>query len=92
MADNTVAKVFRVFLLKAEAVVLFVFVPLFELDDKVNVLRVTDTRDTEQSFDVDDSDAAQFDEVLRDVRCGADQRLLGDTADFDDIIRDGVLV
>ena len=26
--------------------------------------------------------------MLRDVRCGADQRLLGDTADFDDIIRD----
>ena len=72
VADNFVAKVLRVFLFEAEAVVFCVFVPLSEFDDEVDGLSLFYARYTEQGFNVYDTDTAKLDEVLGGLGCGSD--------------------
>ena len=54
--------------LPVQAVIVIVFLPVFQLDDKIDVLFLLDTLNTIECLDIDDSDSAQFDKISRDVR------------------------
>ena len=82
MADNLVAEVLCVFLFEAETVVFRIFVPLSELDDKVDALSLFYARYTEQSLNVHDTDTTKFDEVLGGLGCGSDKCVFADFSDF----------
>ena len=73
MAHDLVSKVFGVFFMQTETVIFFVAVPLFQFDDKVYRLGILDTLNTEQRFDIDDTDASKLDKMPRDVRRRSDQ-------------------
>ena len=88
MADNLVSKELNILFFQAQTVVFFLFVPLLELDDKIDGLGIFYALDTKQCLDVDDTDTAQLDKVTRDIRCRSDQRNVADTADFNHIITD----
>ena len=88
MADHAIAKILRVFLLQAETVIFLVLIPLLQLNNNVNVLRIANTGNTEQSLYIDDSDSPELDKVLGDIRCRAHQGFLGNLADFHNIIAD----
>lgn len=93
VADNLVAQIFRIFLFQSETVVFSVLVPLFQTDYEVDILCLADTRSTEQRLDVHNTNTAQLDKVLCDIRCGSDQCFLTDLADLYNVVRspDGVL-
>ena len=87
MADNLVAQIFRIFLFQSETVVFSVLVPLFQTDYEVDILCLADTRSTEQRLDVHNTNTAQLDKVLCDIRCSSDQCFLTDLADLYNIVR-----
>ena len=49
-------------------VVFFIFIPLFQLDDKIDGLGILNTLDTEQGLHIDDTDAAKLDKMPGDIR------------------------
>ena len=87
VADNLVAQIFRIFLFQSETVVFSVLVPLFQTDYEVDILCLADTRSTEQRLDVHNTNTAQLDKVLCDIRCSSDQCFLTDLADLYNIVR-----
>ena len=68
VACHFVSKELCVLLLQAEAVILVLFLPVFKLDDKVDLLLLLDTLHTVESLDIDDADSAHLDEVSCDIR------------------------
>ena len=85
MAHNFIAEELRILLLKTEAVILIILLPVFQLDDEVDLLLFLDALHAEERLDIDDSDTAKFNEISRDVWRRADQRVLVDLADLDHI-------
>ena len=68
MTCHFISKVFDILLFQSQAVIVIVFLPVFQLDDKIDVLFLLDTLNTIECLDIDDSDSAQFDKISRDVR------------------------
>ena len=68
MTYHFIAEELCILLLQAKAIILLVTIPLFQLDDQVNGLRILDTLHTEQCLDINDSDTAQLDKMTRDIR------------------------
>ena len=68
MAYNFIAKELCIFLLQAKAVIFIIFLPIFQLDDKVDLLFFLYTLNTKQSLYIDNTDTSQFDKVSGDVR------------------------
>jgi hypothetical protein len=67
-----ISQKFRIFFFESETVIFTVLVPFLELDDQIDLLRILHMLNTVKGFDVNDSDAPQFNEMSGDVRCGSD--------------------
>jgi len=73
----------------ADAVVDFVWIPVFQLDDELDLLFIANGADAEEVGYIDNSEAADFHVVADDFVCALphEQRAI-ETADFDDIVSD----
>ena len=73
----------------ADTVVDFVGVPVFELDDELDLLFVANGADAEEVGYIDNAEAADFHVVADDfVRALSHEQRAIETADFDDIVSD----
>ena len=86
VTHDAVAEVLDKVLLEAQAVEFLVLAPLLQLDDQIDILAVADTGDAKQSLYVNNADTPQFDQMLRDLGRGADQRVLAHLADLDHVV------
>ena len=63
MTGHFITKELGVFLVESQTVVLFVLVPLFQFDDQINALGLTDAFNTIQSLHINNTDTAKLDEM-----------------------------
>ena len=63
-----IPQIFGIVFFQSQSVVLFVLIPVFQADDQIKRQRILYRGCTEQSLDIHDTDASQFDEMLRDIR------------------------
>ena len=68
MTYDFIAEELCVLLLKSQTVILVILLPVFQLDDQIDLLLLLDSLDTEQRLHVNDADSAQLDKVTCDVR------------------------
>jgi len=68
MTGHFITKELGVFLIESKTVVLFVLVPLFQFDDQINALGLTDAFNTIQSLHINNTDTAKLDEMSGDLR------------------------
>src|SRR5699024_1468083 len=87
VAYDLVSEEFRILLLQPQTVVLFVPAPVFQRNDQIDILGLSDALHTEHGSYVHDADASQLDEVLCDIRCSSDQRFITYLADLYHVIR-----
>ena len=86
MADHLIAEKLRVAVLQAQPVVLFVLVPVLQLNDHVDILGIFYALNTVQGLHINDTDTSQLDEVLGDIRRTSYQSRVTDFADLYNII------
>ena len=86
MADHLVPQILRIFFLQPQPVIFLILVPVLQPDHQIDALGILDAGYAEQGLDVDDADAAQLNEMLGDVRRGADQRIVADLSDLHHIV------
>ena len=63
-----------------------ILIPVFQLNDHVDGLRLLDAFHTEQRLHVHDTDAAQLDEMLGNLRGTAYQGVVADLMDLDHVV------
>ena len=68
MTGHFITKELGVFLIESQTVVLFVLVPLFQFDDQINALGLTDAFNTIQSLYINNTDTAKLNEMSGDLR------------------------
>ena len=68
MADDLITQKFRVLLFQSKTIVFFFPIPLFQLDDQIDGLRILDALNAEQRLYINDSDTAQLDKMPCDIR------------------------
>ena len=86
MANHFVTKEFCIFFFQTEAVIFFILIPVFQSDNQIDILGLSDTLYTEQSLDIHDTDTSQLDKMSRNIRCRSDKCLITDSADLNYII------
>ena len=87
MTYHLVAQEFCILLLQAQAVVILILVPVLQLNHHIDLLGLLHALDAEQGLHIHDADAAQLDEMLRDLRRASHQRVVADLVDLHHIVR-----
>ena len=73
-------------ILKTQAVIIVFLFPVFQFDDKIDLLALLDTLNTKKTLNIDDTDTTQFDQMLGDLR-GTSQKSVGvSLSDLDHVI------
>ena len=86
VADDLIAQILRIGLLKSKPVVLLILIPVLKTDYEVDVGGVLYGTCTEQCLDVHNADTAQLDKVLCHIRSGTDKGIIAHLADLHHVI------
>ena len=86
VAYHFISQILGVLFLHAEPVVIFIFVPLFEVDDQIYLLAFLYRRHTKEGSDVHDADASKLYKVSRDIRSRADEEFFTYLSDLHHVI------
>ena len=87
MAYYLVAQIFDIFFFQSQAVIIRIFLPVFQFDHQIDLLLFLDALYTIQSLYIYDANAPQFNKMPGHFRRSSDQCMFIDLADFHYIIR-----
>ena len=87
MTYYLIAQIFDIFFFQSQAVIIRIFLPVFQFNNQINLLLFLDTLHTIQSLYIYDANAPQFNKMPGHFRRSSDQCMFIDLADFHHIIR-----
>ena len=87
MACDLIAEIIHIFLFQTKTIIFFILAPVFQTDDQIDISRILYAGNTEQCLDIDNTDTAQLDEMLCNIRSGSDQCIITYLADLYYVIR-----